>query len=137
VFRITKEVLSSRQDGIPHSGRSGILEAWLHEVEVSFANAMHELYACQSDRGVPETFEAEHDVRSGLDVPMVLLDQIIQTLRGSDRRTLGQQAVRLPLGGNRPFRAISGGHRPQSPVQQGSPVLQHFLETRIHQASDK
>ena len=39
--------------------------------------------------------------------------------------------------GNRPFRAISGGHRPQSPVQQGSPVLQHFLETRIHQASDK
>jgi hypothetical protein len=39
--------------------------------------------------------------------------------------------------GNRPFRAISGGHRLQSPVQQGSPVLQHFLEIRIHQPFDK
>ena len=27
VFRIAKDVLSSRQDGIPHSGRSGIFEA--------------------------------------------------------------------------------------------------------------
>jgi hypothetical protein len=41
---------------------------------------MHQLNACQSDRGVPEAFEAEHDVRSGLDVAMILLDEIIQIL---------------------------------------------------------
>src|ERR1700716_2517914 len=58
---------------------------------------MHQLNACQSDRGVPEAFEAEHDVRSGLDVAMILLDEIIQILRGSDLRILGQQAVRLHL----------------------------------------
>jgi hypothetical protein len=34
---------------------------------------MHQLNACQSDRGVPEAFEAEHDVRSGLDVAMILV----------------------------------------------------------------
>jgi hypothetical protein len=39
--------------------------------------------------------------------------------------------------GVRPFRAISGGHLLQSPVQQGFPVRQHFLETQIHQAYDK
>src|SRR5437879_2667073 len=96
-FRIANYILSSRQDGIPHSGCSGIFEAWLNEVELTFANAMHQLNACQSDRGVPEAFEAEHDVRSGLDVAMILLDEIIQILRGSDLRILGQQAVRLHL----------------------------------------
>jgi hypothetical protein len=54
---------------------------------------MHQLNACQSDRGVPEAFETEHDVRSGLDAAMILLHEIIQILRGSDLRILGQQAV--------------------------------------------
>jgi hypothetical protein len=44
------------------------------------ANAMHQLNACQSDRGVPEAFETEHDVRSELDVAIILLDEIIQIL---------------------------------------------------------
>jgi hypothetical protein len=35
----------------------------------------------------------EHDVRSGLDVAMVLLDQVIQILRRSNRGIFGQQAV--------------------------------------------
>jgi hypothetical protein len=64
--------------------------------------------------------EALNQALCGLTGPVVLVSHSAGVIRG-----------------NRPFRAISGGHRPHSPVQQGSPVLQHFLETRIHQASDK
>jgi len=65
VFRIANDVLWSRQDGIPHSGRCGVFEAHLHEVELTFANTVHQLNACQSDRDAPEAFEAKHDVPSG------------------------------------------------------------------------
>ena len=41
-------------------------------------NAMHQLDACERDRGAPETFEADHDARPELDVAMVLLDQIVE-----------------------------------------------------------
>jgi hypothetical protein len=42
----------------------------------------------------------------------------------------------LILGG-RPFRAISGGRRQQSPIQQGSTVPQLFREKHIRLACDK
>jgi hypothetical protein len=56
------------------------------------------------------------------------------------RRALAATALMVgaaAIWGNCPSRAISGGHRSQSAVQQESPVLQHLFETRIHQASDK
>jgi hypothetical protein len=44
---------------------------------------MHQLNAGQNDRGVPETPEAEHDVGPGLDVTMVLFDQVVEIFRRS------------------------------------------------------
>jgi hypothetical protein len=45
---------------------------------MTFANAMHQLNACQSDRGALEAVEAEHVVRSGVDVAMILLDEVFK-----------------------------------------------------------
>jgi hypothetical protein len=39
-------------------------------------------------RGTPEPFEAEHYVRSVLDVSMILLDQVVQVLRGPNKHPL-------------------------------------------------
>lgn len=58
---------------------------------------MHQLDACNRGRGAPEPFEAEHHVRSGLDVAMVLLDQVVEIFRRSDLRVLRQQSIGLHL----------------------------------------
>ncbi len=71
------DTLSSRQDRIPYGWHSGILEAELREIELALANAMHQLNAGQSDRGVPEALEAEHDIGPRLDVAMILFDQVV------------------------------------------------------------
>jgi hypothetical protein len=42
---------------------------------------------------IPESFESEHRVRSGLDVSMILFDHVIQILRGAHMRLLRQQSV--------------------------------------------
>src|SRR5580692_6160583 len=63
----------SGKDCRPNSGRSGIFEAQVREIELSFANAMRQLDARDRDRRVPETFEAEHRVDPGLDVAMILV----------------------------------------------------------------
>ena len=42
---INKDTLSIEQDGIPDGGRSGILEPESAEVELTLANAMHQLDA--------------------------------------------------------------------------------------------
>jgi hypothetical protein len=52
---------------------------------------MHQLDAGNRGRGAPEPFEAEHHVRSGLDVAMVLLDQIVQVLRGPNLVSAGSR----------------------------------------------
>jgi hypothetical protein len=44
---------------------------------LSLANAMHQFNACKRDRGMPETFEAEHHVRSGPDVAVILFNEAI------------------------------------------------------------
>ncbi len=90
-----EDTSSSRQDGLPDCGRSGIFEAELREAELALANAMYQLDTRERDRCVPETFEAEHDFRPGLDVAVALLDQIIEIFRGSDLRVLRQQAMAL------------------------------------------
>lgn len=92
-----KDILSSRQDSTPDGGRSGIFEAKLREIELTFSNTMHQLNASERDRGVPEQFEAEHDIGPGLDVAMILLDQVVEIFRAPDLRVLRQQAIRLHL----------------------------------------
>lgn len=66
---------------------------------------MHQLNAGNDDGGILEPFEPEHDVDPGLDVPMILLDQVVQVLRGAKLRVLGQQAIALHF----PHRAMRGG----------------------------
>src|SRR5471032_2884241 len=92
---INMDTLLIEQDSIPDGGRCSVLEPESAEVELPLANAMHQLDARNRGRGTPETFEAEHHVRSGLDVSMVLLDQIVQVLRGPDLRALRPQAIGL------------------------------------------
>jgi hypothetical protein len=56
---------------------------------------MHQLNAGNDDGDILEPFEPEHDVDPGLDVPMVLLNQVVQVLRGPKLRVVGQ--LFLPL----------------------------------------
>jgi hypothetical protein len=58
---------------------------------------MHQFETWNRGYGIPEPFEAEHHIRSGLDVSMVLFDQIVRVLRGPDLRVLRQQAIGLHL----------------------------------------
>jgi hypothetical protein len=86
-----------REDRIPNARRSGIFEVERCEIELTLANAMHQLDACNRGCGAPEPLEAKHDLRPRLDVAMVLLNQVVQVLRRSDLGVRGQQAVRLHL----------------------------------------
>ena len=45
IFPIDMDTLSTKQNGIPTSGRSGIFEPERGEVELTLANAMHQLDA--------------------------------------------------------------------------------------------
>jgi hypothetical protein len=56
------------------------LEARPFEVELTFANAMHQLHARNRNGCIPEAFEAEHCVDPGLDIAMILLAQIVRIL---------------------------------------------------------
>ncbi|WP_172168234.1 hypothetical protein [Paraburkholderia elongata] len=58
----------------PNGGCSGFLKAWFRKVELSFADAVSQFDAGNDDCSVAEPFEAEHDVRAGFAVAMVLLD---------------------------------------------------------------
>jgi len=58
---------------------------------------VHQFDPRNRDRCTPEPFEAEHHVRPGLDVPMILLDHVVQVLRGPDLRVLRQEAIGLHL----------------------------------------
>jgi hypothetical protein len=77
------------KDSLPNSGRSGIFEAQVCEIELSFANAMRQLDARDRDGRVSEAFEVEHR-DPGLDVAMILLSQVVQVVLGSQRRVFGQ-----------------------------------------------
>jgi hypothetical protein len=63
---------------------------------------MHQLDARYRNGRIAEAFEAEHCVDPGLDVAMILLNQIVQILRRSQCRVRGQKLVRLHF----PHRAV-------------------------------
>ena len=91
--------------------QSGILETDFSQIELALANAMHQFDAGDRCHSISEPLEAEHHVRSELDVSMVLLNHIVQILRGSDLRVFGQQAIGLHLA-HRAMRGsvlVSGG----------------------------
>jgi hypothetical protein len=86
---------SHRKDSHPYSRRSSIFEAQLCELKLIFSNAMHRFESGDRNGRIPEAFEARHRIDSGFDVATILLDQVIQVLRRSQRRVLGQQLVSL------------------------------------------
>ena len=93
MFLIDMDSLSIEQDSIPDGELSGVLKRESGEIELTLANTMHQLDARNRGRGTPKPFESEHHLRSGLDVSMVLFDQVIQILRGPHLRSLRQQAL--------------------------------------------
>jgi hypothetical protein len=103
-FPIVMDNLAIEQDSIPDGRHSGIFDPGTGEVELPLANAVHQLDAGNRGRGAPEPFEAGHHVPSGLDVSMVLLDHVVQVLRGPDLRVLSQQAIGLHFT-HRPMRS--------------------------------
>jgi hypothetical protein len=50
----------------------------LHQVELAFANAMHQLDASNGCCRSPEAFKAEHHVRPRFKVAMILFDQLFK-----------------------------------------------------------
>jgi len=74
---INMDPIFIEHDSIPDGGRSGIFESKNPEVELPLANAVHQLDAGNRGRGAPELLKAQHDLRAGPDVSMVLLDQIV------------------------------------------------------------
>ncbi len=56
---------------------------------------MHQLAPRYRSGRIPGAFETEHCINPGLDVAVILLDQIVQILRRSQRRLRGQKLVRL------------------------------------------
>lgn len=68
------------------------LETQFRKVDLSFADAVRQLAPGNDDCPVAEPFKAEHDVRPGIDVAIVLADHVVQILRGRDICVPGQQA---------------------------------------------
>jgi len=56
------------------------LNAKSTQVELPFADSMHELDAANRDGCGSEAFQAKHGAKPGLDVAMILLDQIVEVL---------------------------------------------------------
>jgi hypothetical protein len=60
---------------------------------LSFVDTSEQFYASDCDGGRFEVLEAMHRSDSGFDTTMVLLDEVVQVLRGPQFRAPGQQAV--------------------------------------------
>ena len=58
---------------------------------------MHQLNADNEDASVLNPFEPEHDVDPRLDVPVVLLNQVVLVSGGAQLRVVGQQAIAVHL----------------------------------------
>jgi len=91
-------VFSRRENRRPDCRRSLALNAQTSQCELTFADAMHQLDACKGDRRIAELLEAEHDFGPGLDISMVLLDQIVQVLRGCSQARGRRPSSRAPRG---------------------------------------
>ena len=83
------------QNRIPDAGRRGGLESDRGKVEPVHANAILKLDALNRGRCIPQPFEVEHHVCSGLDVTIFLLDQVVEIFRGPALRILRQQTINL------------------------------------------
>ena len=59
------------------------------EIELTFADAMHQLDAGEDNGGAVEPLEPERHVHPRFDVSVILFDQVIQVLRGSQFRSPG------------------------------------------------
>ena len=86
------------------AGAVVFLETQFRKVDLFFADAVRQLDAGNDDCREAEPFKAEHDVRPGLDVAIVLLDHVVQIRRGPDICVLGQEAAGLHL----TYRAVQG-----------------------------
>ena len=73
----------------PNRGQSGVFEVHAGEIELAFANAMHQFDAGEDNGGAAEPLEPEHHVHPRFDVAVILLNQVIQVLRGSQFRSPG------------------------------------------------
>lgn len=73
-----QDTLLSSEDRIPGGRHGGIFEVQAVQAKLPLANTVHQLNARNGGGRVPEAFEAEHRVCSGLYVAMVLLDQVIE-----------------------------------------------------------
>jgi hypothetical protein len=91
----------TRHSLLPRSGHFKVAA----DSKLTFVDTMHQINAANDDGGILEPFEPEHDVDPGLDMPMVLLDQVVQALRGSTLGAARQQAIVLDL----VHRAMRGG----------------------------
>ena len=63
------------------------------QVELSFANTMHELDPTNCDGSGSEAFQAKHGAQPGLYVAMVLLDQIVQVFRRAKLRQFWKRSL--------------------------------------------
>lgn len=59
------------------------------EMELAFANAMHQFYTREGNGRVPEPLEPEHHVHPRFGVAVIQFDQVVQVLRGSQFRSSG------------------------------------------------
>jgi hypothetical protein len=59
------------------------------EIELAFANAMHQFDAGEGNGSTAEPLSSEHHVHARFDVAVILLNQVIQVLRGSQFRSPG------------------------------------------------
>lgn len=71
---------------------------------------MHQLDAGNDGGGIAEPFEPEHDIDSGLDVSMILLDHVVEVLGGSKLGVARQQSIALHFS----HRSMGGGITVQS-----------------------
>ena len=74
-----QDTLLSSEDHIPGGRHGGNFEVQAVQAKLPLANTVHQLNARSGGGRVPETFEAEHRVCSGLYVAMVLLEQVVET----------------------------------------------------------
>jgi hypothetical protein len=66
---------------VPDSGRSSALNTETAQIELSLADAVHQLNASDRDRRVAELLEPQHHSNALLDAAVALLNQVIEVFR--------------------------------------------------------
>ncbi|MGF7000457.1 hypothetical protein [Paraburkholderia sp. GAS32] len=65
--------------GYADDRRGSLCEPHVGQTELASANAMHQFDPGDRNGGVPEAFEAEHDVHPRFDVAMIPVDAVLHT----------------------------------------------------------